>query len=121
MNRFGIETVILMPGIFPDGTAHFASAAYPADEEVVAGYDRFKDDYDKIGDGLRALLRGADAPVQGVADEIARVLELPKGEKPMRAIIDYSDYGTEAVNPVTEAQTARVFDIMGYKHLLEAS
>jgi NAD(P)-dependent dehydrogenase (short-subunit alcohol dehydrogenase family) len=121
VNRFGIETVIVMPGIFPDGTAHFTSAVYPEDQEVVGGYDRFKEDYDKIGDGLRALLRGADAPVQGVADEIARVLELPKGAKPMRAIIDYADYGTEAVNAVTEAQTARVFDIMGYKHMLKVS
>lgn len=121
VNRFGIETVIVMPGIFPDGTAHFQSAVYPADETVLAGYEQFKDDYDNIGPGLRALLRGADAPVQGVADEIARVLALPKGEKPMRTTIDYSDYGSEAVNVIAETQTARVFGIMGYEHLLKVS
>ncbi|MGY2372938.1 SDR family NAD(P)-dependent oxidoreductase [Pseudomonas sp. SDO524_S393] len=121
VNRFGIETVIVMPGIFPDGTAHFQSAVYPADPATAKDYERFKDDYDHIGDGLRDLLRGADAPVQGVADEIARVLALPKGQKPMRTVVDYADYGTEAVNAVTEAQTARVFEIMGYKHLLNVS
>ncbi len=121
VNRFGIETVIVMPGIFPDGTAHFQAAVYPADEAVVEGYELFKDDFDNIGPGLRALLRGADAPVQGVADEIARVLELPKGQKPFRTIVDYSDYGTPPINAVVETQTARVFDIMGYEHLLKVS
>jgi len=62
-NRFGIETVIIMPGIFPDGTAHFQSAVYPADQAVVEGYEEFKDDFDNLGPRQRALLRGAAAPV----------------------------------------------------------
>ncbi len=121
VNRFGVETVIVMPGIFPDGTAHFQSAVHPGDQDVVESYERFKDDFDNIGPGLRALLAGADAPVQGVADEIARVLSIPKGEKPMRTVVDYSDYGAPLVNDVVEAQTARVFGMMGYEHLLKVS
>ncbi|AAK88582.2 oxidoreductase [Agrobacterium tumefaciens] len=121
INRFGIETVIVMPGIFPDGTAHFESAVHPGDDDAVEGYEKFKADFDNIGPGLRALLRGADAPIQGVADEIARVLALPKGDKPMRTIIDYSDYGTPVINAVVETQTARVFQMMGYEHLLKVS
>jgi len=121
VNRFGVETVIVMPGIFPDGTAHFQSAVHPGDPGVVADYEAFKDDFDNIGPGLRALLAGTDAPVQGVADEIGRVLALPKGEKPMRTIVDYSDYGAPVINAVAEVQTDRVFRMMGYKHLLKVS
>ena len=59
--------------------------------------------------------------MQGVADEIARVLALPAGQRPRRTTVDYSDYGAEAVNAVAEAQTARIFRIIGYDHLLTAS
>lgn len=48
-------------------------------------------------------------------------MALPKGDKPMRTIIDYSDYGTPVINAVVETQTARVFQMMGYEHLLKVS
>lgn len=121
VNPLGIETVIVMPGLFPDGTSHFATAVFPADEQVIEGYATVKADYDNLDHGLRNLLRGGEAPVQGVADEIARVLALPKGAKPMRTTVDYSDYGAEAVNSVAEAQTSRVFRIMEMEHLLKVS
>lgn len=85
------------------------------------GYEAFKADVDNIGPDLRALLRGADAPVQGVANEIARVLALAKGQKPMHTIVDYLDYGAPAINAEIETQTARVFQMMGYEHLLKVS
>jgi NAD(P)-dependent dehydrogenase (short-subunit alcohol dehydrogenase family) len=121
LHPFGIETVILMPGLFPDGTSHFATAVYPADKDVADGYARVQADYDGLNQGLRNLLRGGDAPVQGVADEIARVLALPKGEKPMRPLVDYADYGAEAINAVAEAQTERVFRIMDMDRLLKVA
>ncbi|MFC6623128.1 SDR family NAD(P)-dependent oxidoreductase [Novosphingobium panipatense] len=116
----GIETVIVMPGVFMDGTSHFATAVFPADKAALGGYDKLRAEYDRYEPGLRNLFRGGcDAPVQGVADEIARVLALPRGSKPMRTTVDYSDYGAEPVNSVAQAQTERVFRIMGFDRLLE--
>ena len=121
VHPLGIETVILMPGIFPDGTAHFQSAVFPADADRIAGYDKVKPDYDQLDRGLRNLLRGNEAPVQAVADEIARVLELPKGHKPLRTTVDFADYGSEAIDALAAVQTARVFEIMGMDHLLSVT
>lgn len=116
----GIETVIVMPGVFMDGTSHFATAVSPADKEAASGYDTLQPDFDRYEPGLRNLFRNdCDAPVQGVADEITRILSLPRGAKPMRTTVDYSDYGAEAVNSVAEAQTERVFRIMGFERLLQ--
>jgi NAD(P)-dependent dehydrogenase (short-subunit alcohol dehydrogenase family) len=122
VNPLGIETVIVMPGIFLDGTSHFATAVYPADEQAAGGYADIQPEYDRYEPGLRQMFRnGRDAPDQGVADEIARVVALPKGSKPTRTTVDYSDYGAEPVNGVAEAQTRRVFEIMGFDRLLSVA
>lgn len=122
INHFGIETVIVMPGLFVDGTEHFASAIPSIDESVVSQYGSLQSDFDSYGSNMLNLFRDRNnVPVQGVADEIARVLALPKGAKPLRTMVDYSDYGAEAVNGVVEAQTKRVYDIMNLGHLRKVS
>ncbi|MEA5122907.1 SDR family oxidoreductase [Xanthomonas floridensis] len=113
----GIETVIVMPGTFMDGTSHFQTAVRPA-EPMEQAYAAVQPEVDNYEPGLRRLFRdGQPAPVQAVADEIARVLALPKGAKPLRTTVDFADYGAEAVNAVVEAQTERVFRIMGMQRL----
>lgn len=121
LNPLGIESVIVMPGIFPDGTSHFQTAVYPADDERIAGYAAVQADYEQLDPGLRQLLRGQDAPIQAVADEIGRVLALPKGEKPLRTTVDFGDYGSEAIDALSAVQTARVFRIMGLDRMLSVA
>lgn len=113
----GIETTIVMPGTFMDGTSHFQTAVRPV-ESMEEAYAAVQPEVDNYEPGLRRLFRdGQQAPVQAVADEIARVLALPKGAKPLRTTVDFADYGAEAVNAVVEAQTERVFRIMGMQRL----
>lgn len=119
VGAFGVETTILMPGVFTSGTDHFQAAEFPKDEATVAAYTLLQADFDQGDASLQRLFRpGQDAPVQGVADEIARVLALAAGQRPRRTMVDYSDYGAEAVNAVAEAQTSRLFHLIGYEHLL---
>lgn len=49
------------------------------------------------------------------------MLALPKGHKPMRTTVDFGDYGSEAIDAVAAAQTARVFNIMEMDHLLSVA
>ena len=114
----GIETVIVLPGTFMDGTSHFQTAVHPQDTQAVDGYAAVQPEFDNYSPGLRRLFRDAQpAPVQAVADAIARVLALPVGAKPLRITVDFADYGAEAINAVVEAQTERVFRIMGMERL----
>lgn len=119
LRPFGIETTILMPGLFMEGTSHFATAVAPEDLETLKGYGRLQPYVDGYEQGLRKLFRpGVAVPVQGVADEAARLIALPEGKRPLRTTVDYSDYGAEAVNAVKEAQTLRMMNVIGFEELL---
>ncbi len=121
IGQFGIETTILMPGVFLDGTSHFETAEFPKDEAVLGDYDRLQKDYDNYEPGLKNLFRFGDAPIQGVADKISEILAIPEGMRPLRDTIDYSDWVAEPGNGVREILTERAFKIMGYSHLLKVN
>ncbi|GGI28681.1 SDR family NAD(P)-dependent oxidoreductase [Pedobacter mendelii] len=118
ISQFGVETTILMPGVFMDGTSHFETAEFPKDQSVLNEYNRLKEDYENYDEGLKKLFRFGDAPIQGVADKIVEILAMPKGMRPLRDTIDYSDWLAEPGNAVRETLTERAFKIMGYSHLL---
>lgn len=119
ISQFGVETTILMPGVYMDDTSHFETAEFPADEEVLKDYERLQKDYDHYEAGLRNLFRFGDAPIQSVADKIAEILNIPEGQRPLRTTVDYSDWLAEPGNGVREALTERAFRVLGYSHLLK--
>ncbi len=121
ISQFGIETTILMPGVFLNGTSHFEAAEFPKDEGVIKEYARLQKDYDNYEPGLRNLFRSGDAPIQGVAEKIAEILALPPGQRPLRDTVDYSDWVAEPGNGVRVSLTERAFKIMGYSHLLKTA
>ena len=86
--RFGFETSIVVPGAFTRGTDHFPSAGKPADTERLAAYERYGGVMDQVGQRLRELTPEHADP-QAVADEIVRIVNLPVGQRPARAVIDF--------------------------------
>jgi NAD(P)-dependent dehydrogenase (short-subunit alcohol dehydrogenase family) len=116
---YGIETTILMPGVFTHGTAHFANAAFPADTERTAAYDKIAPFLDSMGeDTERMMVNGVSADPQIVADEIVRVVGLPVGQRPRRTVADGSDYGAEIINGAAEELRLRLARRMGVTGLL---
>lgn len=86
--KFGIDTVIVVPGAYPSGTNHFAHAGTPADEEQAAEYDAL---YGKLRDTINQNLTGifpVGHDAAKVAEEIVRVIGLPAGQRPFRTHID---------------------------------
>lgn len=91
--RFGIDTTIVVPGAFTSGTNHFPNSGQPADEAVAKAYEeRYAGLTDQVAAKL-AEITPADADVAEVAEELARVVGLPKGQRPFRVHIDPSDDG----------------------------
>src|SRR6267154_2321989 len=85
LNRWGIETSIIVPGAFTSGTNHFAHAGSPADKARQAEYDNGP--YAHLGDDIMkgfAATAPADADVNEVAKAIVRVVEMPFGKRPFR-------------------------------------
>ncbi|MBC7769379.1 MAG: SDR family NAD(P)-dependent oxidoreductase [Phycisphaerales bacterium] len=118
VGAFGIESVIIMTGAFTQGTAHFDNHVAPADTDIVAAYARLQPDFDQYGPGLENLFEGREQRAQAVADEVARVLALPRGQKPLRTEVDVSEWGAGVVDVVSQHETARLYGNMGLGHLL---
>lgn len=96
--RFGIDTVIIVPGSFTTGTNHFANAGHAQDDDVAAAYDaRLPDLMTQVGQKLAELAPDDADPVE-VARQIVRVVDMPKGQRPFRVHIDPADDGAERVN-----------------------
>lgn len=116
---YGIETTIVMPGVFTRGTEHFAKAAFPAVTDRTEAYERLAPFIAASAqDTERLMVNGISADPQIVADEIVRVLNLPAGTRPRRTVADGSDYGAEIINGAGEALRLRLAHRMGIDGLL---
>lgn len=116
--RFGIETSIIVPGAFTKGTAHFPNAGKPADARTAAAYDaRYQGLLDAIGARLSALMPD-DADPQAVADEVARVVNLPAGQRPFRSVVDFLGDGFREVSAVADRVRIDFAHRMGIADLL---
>jgi NAD(P)-dependent dehydrogenase (short-subunit alcohol dehydrogenase family) len=100
--RFGIETAIMVPGAFTRGTEHFPSAGKPADTARAAAYARYDGVLDQVGERLDALTP-PEADPQAVADELVRIVGLPRGRRPFRTVVDFVGDGAREVLEVAEA------------------
>ena len=102
VSRFGIETAIMVPCAFTRGTEHFPSAGTPADAERIAAYARYDGVLDQVGERLDALTP-PEADPQAVADELVRIVGLPRGQRPFRTVVDFVGDGAREVLEVAEA------------------
>ncbi len=102
VSRFGIETAIMVPGAFTRGTEHFPSAGKPQDAARAAAYARYDGVLDQVGERLDALT-APEADPQAVADELVRIVGLPRGQRPFRTVVDFVGDGAREVLEVSEA------------------
>ncbi|WP_436887008.1 SDR family oxidoreductase [Nocardiopsis dassonvillei] len=116
--RWGVETSIVVPGSFTSGTDHFARSGRPADTAVEAEYEtRYPGLVGQVAGRLAALApEGADA--SSVSDEIARIVALPRGERPHRVHIDPVDDGSEEVSGVADRVRREFLGRVGLADLL---
>ena len=116
--RFGIETTIVVPGAFTSGTNHFANAGTPEDSERA---DAYTEQYGKLRDELPDRLGSLvppDAEGSEVATEIARIVNLPDGQRPFRIHIDPSRDGSEVVSAVADRIRVEFYHRVGIEDLL---
>lgn len=119
LTRWGIETSIIVPGAFTQGTNHFAHSGRPDDKLIAGEYDNgpYKGIVDASVKGL-AKLEPADADPSEVARAIARVIAAPFGTRPFRVHIDPSQDGAEVVNGVADRVRQEMFRRIGLEDLL---
>ncbi|MFF9286578.1 SDR family oxidoreductase [Streptomyces griseosporeus] len=119
VGQFGIETTIVMPGPFTQGTEHFPNAGRAGDGERTRAYaelDPLVARNEQATEGL--FPPGVDAHPRAVAEEIARVLALPYGTRPFRTVVDFSQAGVEEVNEVLRRAQEDFVTRLGFGELL---
>lgn len=117
--RWGIESSIVVPGAFTQGTHHFAHAGQPSDAAVATAYAEgpTADLADVALRGLAAL-EPADADPQAVAAAIVAVVDAPHGRRPFRVHVDPAQDGAEVVNGVADRVRAELLRRIGLGDLL---
>lgn len=101
--RWGIETSIIVPGAFTQGTNHFAHAGKPADAARQAEYDNGANRglAEEVLKNL-ADCEPPDADPTSVARAIVDVVNTPFGRRPFRVHVDPSDDGCAVVGVVAD-------------------
>lgn len=119
VSQLGIETVIVMPGAFVQGTQHFPDASHAHDDEVTLGYAELEPLVSRNEQATESLFSpGEDAHPRAVGEEIRRVLALPYGERPLRTVIDYTHSGVQIVNATVTAAREEFIRRMGFEEVL---
>ena len=118
--QFGIETTIVMPGAITQGTSHFADASRASDTATSAAYAHLDPLVARNEEATASLVHpGMNADPQGVADEISRVLSLPRGQKPFRTVVDFTDSGVDHVMAFADLTREAFVNRMGFGETLE--
>lgn len=115
----GVEVVILQPGgFFTDFWAHMES---PTDPDRLEAYGPLADAPGKAYASFGEALQGPDGPdPQAVADAALKLLETPRGSRPLRVVVDPFSGGKapEAVNRLGMEVQAELFASFGVQGLL---
>ncbi|MFJ3778217.1 SDR family oxidoreductase [Streptomyces sp. NPDC090075] len=120
VSQFGIETVIVMPGPFTEGTDHFPKAGRAADTAVAEAYRALDPLVDRNEEATASLFTpGTTTDPVVVAEEITRILDLPYGERPFRAVVDLTESGVDQANAVVAEAREDFVRRMGFGQVLE--
>jgi NAD(P)-dependent dehydrogenase (short-subunit alcohol dehydrogenase family) len=118
LQRFGIDTTIVVPGAFTRGTNHFAHAGTPADTATATAYDeRYAGLMDDVTRRLAAL-EPADADAGSVARAVADVVATAAGRRPLHVHVDPSRDGSEVVTAVADRIRSDFYHRLGLEDLL---
>lgn len=121
VSQFGVESVIVTPGIFTSGTEHFGSAAkvdlpeiereYFAEGAVMAGW------LERCLEGSRKMGRLEIGP-QAVADCVKEIVDAEHGKRPWRAHVEPEGPMAERVNRVRDEVRREYLERMGCEELM---
>lgn len=117
LTRWGIETSIIVPGLFTHGGCPFFHVDKPADDVRAAEYDAGPSAGlgQQIRDAIGRILR-VDADPGTIAGAITRVVETP-----FRVHIDYAESGASVAFPVVDLVRNQMLTRMGFADLLVAA
>ena len=110
----GVDVVIVEPGGF--GTNFLENMEPAADRDRLKSYGPLAEMPEKMWGGFAESLKSDDAPdPQVVADAIAKLIETPAGQRPLRTVVDpmMGGDGPRAINKTTDKIQNELLENLG--------
>lgn len=82
----GVDVVMIQPGAFP--TEIFGKSTYGSDAEIYSQYGDLAKVPEQIGAGMGQMFEMMKPNPQMVPDAILKLIATPKGERPLRTVVD---------------------------------
>ncbi|MPT31430.1 MAG: SDR family oxidoreductase [Chryseobacterium sp.] len=117
VKRLGIDVAIVEPGAFPTEMQQKNNPA--SDQEVFEGYAAVADIPNKMVTALGGEMQDKNPNPQDVADAIVKLIDTPKGSRPLRTVVDpITGQFIEAANQAVAEQFAKGLTVFGMGELL---
>lgn len=115
----GIETSIVVPGAFTNGTNHFANAGRPGDKPRAAEYEASLPEgfANRVRDALEATVPD-DADPAEVAAAVRDLVDAPFGTRPFRVHVDPASDGASVSYAVIDRVREQFLHRIGFAGLL---
>lgn len=82
----GVDVVLIQPGAFP--TEIFGKSTYGSDHEIAVGYGDLAKVPEQVGAGMGQMFEAMKPNPQMIPDAIINLIETPKGQRPLRTVVD---------------------------------
>ena len=115
LSQSGVDSITVEPG--PFRTEVFAKAESAADIARAKEYGAVAE----IPNQIAAALEASAAPMQEVADQVARLIETPAGSRPMRTLMGPIVGALQPINDVAAQIQRELLTGMGMGHLLSVA
>jgi NAD(P)-dependent dehydrogenase (short-subunit alcohol dehydrogenase family) len=113
----GVDAVMIQPGPFP--TEIFGKIESGSDTSVIAGYGDLAKVPEQIGAGIGQMFEALKPNPQLVADAIVKLIDTPKGKRPLRTVVDpASGSFSETANAQVKEQFEHFLTAFGMKEML---
>lgn len=119
LSQLGVEVALVEPSAYP--TALYSNLQQPADLARAIEYGKVAEVPSAMLQHFMSVFQAANAPnSHDVAEAVARMIELPKGQHPARTIVGAS-FGSDTVNAQTAPVQAHVVEALGLGYLAEVA
>lgn len=113
----GVDVVIIQPGAFPTEMSQKIQSG--TDTSVVDDYKVIADIPEKMFTAIGQMFETVKPDPQNVADAVVNLINLPKGQRPLRTVVDPSTGEiVKAANDAVKVEYAKVLTAFGMKELL---
>jgi NAD(P)-dependent dehydrogenase (short-subunit alcohol dehydrogenase family) len=113
----GVDVVIIQPGAFPTEMSQKIQAG--TDAAVAEGYDLIAGVPDKMFAAIGQMFETENPDPKEVADAIVDLINLPKGQRPLRTVVDSSTGAiTKRANDAVQIEFDKVLTAFGMGELL---